>query len=74
MGWRRWKRFTKIDSMGIVMQREYGFDELDQTDLIVDALYRGGTVGNTGDDPLHLLVGGGNQGGIRYIKGSCSAQ
>lgn len=47
------------------MQREYKFNELPNCDLIVDALYRGGTKGNAGDDPLSKLLDCENQGGFR---------
>ncbi|MGD8214811.1 restriction endonuclease [Aestuariimicrobium sp. Y1814] len=43
------------------------FEALSTADLIVDRVYRGGTRGNTSDDPLNrLLPGIGNQGGFRY--------
>ncbi len=47
----------------------YSFDALSRADLIVDAVYEGGTVGNVGDDPLAVLLPCGNQGGFRYKKG-----
>jgi hypothetical protein len=42
------------------------FDKLKDADLIVEAVYEGGTAGNTADDPLGKLVPVGNQGGFRY--------
>src|SRR5262249_35160791 len=42
------------------------FGELTDADLIVEAVYGGGTAGNTADDPLGKLVPVGNQGGFRY--------
>jgi hypothetical protein len=48
------------------MQKSFPFDQLKTADLIVDALYKGGNRGNTSDDPLHPLLGVGNQGGFRY--------
>jgi len=42
------------------------FEDLEQADLIVDAIYQGGTNGNAGDDPISRLMGCGNQGGFRY--------
>ncbi|CAM5306657.1 hypothetical protein SCHAM137S_01336 [Streptomyces chartreusis] len=43
------------------------FSDLETADLIVDAVYAGGTSGNTGDDPVSKLIKGvGNQGGFRY--------
>ncbi len=49
------------------MSARFRFDELPQADLIVDALYEGGPPGDVRDDPLSRLVGGGNQGGFRYL-------
>ena len=46
--------------------RRYPFDELPTADLVVDALYEGGTKGNTSDDPLGKLLPCGNQGGFRF--------
>lgn len=46
--------------------RTFSFDELETADLIIDAVYEGGSKGNVGDDPIHRLVGGGNLGGFRY--------
>ena len=43
------------------------FDDLSTASLNVDAVYKGGTVGNVGDDPISKLVGTGNQGGFRYV-------
>ncbi len=46
------------------------FEDLGAADLVVDALYAGGSQGNSGDDPIARLVPGvGNQGGFRH-KGS----
>ncbi|MBL1085848.1 restriction endonuclease [Streptomyces actinomycinicus] len=43
------------------------FSDLETADLQVDALYAGGTSGNSGDDPMSKLIKGiGNQGGFRY--------
>lgn len=35
--------------------------------LLVDATYEGGRNGNTSDDPIHPLLGVGNQGGFRFL-------
>src|SRR5688500_5999254 len=48
-------------------QRRFRFEELGQADLIVDAIYEGGPHGNLRDDPIAPLLGGGNQGGFRYL-------
>ena len=44
----------------------YGFDELETSDLVVDAEYCSGTKGNIGDDPINRLLPVGNQGGFRF--------
>lgn len=49
------------------MAQEFKFDELGKADLIIDAVYKGGTAGNAGDDPLVKLLGCGNQGGFRFV-------
>lgn len=42
------------------------FSDLDSADLVVDAVYEGGSRGNAADDPIsRLLPGTGNQGGFR---------
>lgn len=46
--------------------KAFAFDSLEGADLIVDAVYEGGTRGNTADDPLSRLLPCGNQGGFRY--------
>ena len=42
------------------------FSDLKTTDLHVDALYKGGRSGNSGDDPFPRLLTMSNQGGFRY--------
>ncbi len=42
------------------------FSDLCSTDLMVDAVYRGGRKGHAGDDPLPPLLKVGNFGGFRY--------
>jgi Restriction endonuclease AspBHI N-terminal/Restriction endonuclease len=47
-------------------QHAVEFDQLPGADLVLDRIYRGGTAGNSSDDPLaRLLPGVGNQGGFR---------
>ena len=41
------------------------FGQLAGADLILDRVYRGGSMGGTGDDPLSRLLPVGNQGGFR---------
>lgn len=44
----------------------FGFHELEYADLVVDAIYEGGSAGNVGADPVSkLLPGAGNLGGFR---------
>jgi len=43
------------------------FEHLHNTDLQLDAVYESGDWGNVKDDPIHRLVGCGNQGGFRYV-------
>jgi hypothetical protein len=50
------------------MSNIFKFGSLSASDLIIDAVYEGGTKGNTGDDPLgRLIPGAGNQGGFRSV-------
>lgn len=42
------------------------FGRLASVDVVVDAIYEGGTAGNVADDPIGRLVPVGNQGGFRY--------
>lgn len=51
-------------------QRTIRFENLSDTDLFVDALYKGGTSGNSGDDPISKILHIGNQGGFRYVGSS----
>lgn len=44
------------------------FESLASADLVVGAVYEGGTVGNASDDPMARLLPCGNQGGFR-IRG-----
>ena len=44
----------------------FKFNELNNCDLIVDAVYEGGNNGNVGDDPINKILPVGNQGGFRY--------
>lgn len=41
------------------------FTDLADADLILEAVYEGGRIGNSGDDPLGRLLRVGNQGGFR---------
>jgi hypothetical protein len=44
------------------------FERLQEADLILDAMYGGGSKGNLGDEPIGRLLPVGNQGGFRYWK------
>ena len=47
----------------------FKFKDLHKADLIVDAVYEGGTSGNTGDDPISKLFPKlGNMSGFRKVK------
>ncbi|MDQ0073609.1 hypothetical protein J2W34_005418 [Variovorax boronicumulans] len=48
------------------MTRIFSFEDLPTADVVVDAIYEGGSAGNTGSDPISkLLPGVGNLGGFR---------
>jgi hypothetical protein len=51
--------------------RVIAFDQLSTCDLIIDAIYEGGNIGNVGDDPINKIIPVGNMGGFRY-KGKTS--
>jgi hypothetical protein len=52
----------------------FTFNELPTADLVVDATYEGGRLGNTSDDPITKLMSCGNQGGFRYTGSFSSAK
>ena len=43
------------------------FKNLKNSDLLLDAMYEGGSEKHIGDDPISKLVGCGNQGGFRFL-------
>ena len=52
------------------MPTTYSFSSLPTADLVIDAIYEGGTKGNHADDVLgRLIPGAGNQGGFRQVGG-----
>ena len=52
------------------MAKVFPFSALPTADLVIDAVYEGGTKGNTADDVLGKLIpGAGNQGGFRAVGG-----
>lgn len=47
---------------------EVKYKDLENADLVIDCIYKGGKAGNAGDDPLHLLFPKcGTQGGFRKV-------
>ncbi|PQB04127.1 restriction endonuclease [Aureitalea marina] len=48
------------------MKNIFPFDQLSSSDLIIDAIYKGGSKGNAGDDPISKILKCGNQAGFRY--------
>lgn len=52
--------------MVTVLAEKYEFDALSRADLVIDAVYMGGSAGHGSDDPIsRVLPGSGNQGGFR---------
>ena len=52
------------------MVKTFSFSSLPTADLVIDAVYEGGTKGNSADDVLGKLIpGAGNQGGFRQVGG-----
>jgi len=47
--------------------KTFRFDELSAADLVVDAVYEDGSLGHSGDDPIHRLLRVGIDGGFRYL-------
>src|SRR5579862_6773435 len=45
----------------------FRFESLKTADLVVDAVYNGGVLGHSGDDPIHQLLRVGIGGGFRYL-------
>jgi hypothetical protein len=56
--------------MGEEMAKTVDFQSLEKADLVVDAVYEGGSAGHAGDDPLNKLFRCGVQGGFRYAGSS----
>jgi hypothetical protein len=50
------------------MAKVFPFSAVPTANLLIDAVYEGGTKGNTADDVLGKLIpGAGNQGGFRAV-------
>lgn len=47
---------------------EVAFEDLQNADLQIDCVYKGGTVPNLGSDPLSHLFPCGNAGGFRKVN------
>lgn len=45
----------------------FPFNDLGDADLVVDAIYEGGTANGMAADPIHKLLPVGNQGGFRFV-------
>lgn len=54
--------------------KQIGFNDLETADLVVDAVYEGGTFGDIRDDPISKLMNCGNQGGFRIVGDSLSSK
>ena len=54
--------------------KHFVFEELETADLVVDATYMGGNLGDVRDDPLSKLMECGNQGGFRIIGNSRTSE
>jgi len=46
--------------------KKFSFNQLEKADLIIDAIYEGGTTGTAGDDPINKLLAVGISGGFRF--------
>lgn len=46
--------------------KQFIFEKLSESDLIIDAIYNGGNAKNVGDDPITQIIPCGNMGGFRY--------
>lgn len=58
---------NSVFEVGYKVSRRVEFKDLSFVDLVTGTLYKGGTNGNVGDDPISKLLKCGNQGGFRYI-------
>ena len=53
---------------GITMYTEVPYEKLENSNLVIDAIYKGGTKGNISDEPLHLIFPKcGTSGGFRKV-------
>lgn len=50
------------------MSFEFKFDQLERSNLKLDAIYKGGSFGDVRDDPIGKILPCGNQGGFRFNK------
>jgi len=54
-------------SRGTLTMSRIPFSQLATADLLVDAIYEGGSTNNFGADPFPVLLGLSNQGGFRFL-------
>ena len=65
-----YKRLFRATIIIPKMAKAFSFSSLTSADLVIDAVYEGGTKGNSADDVLGKLIpGAGNQGGFRQVGG-----
>jgi hypothetical protein len=58
---------TAPSSAGTVVTRIVPYTDLQDADLIVDAIYEGDPAGSISNEPISRLLGCGNQGGFRKV-------
>lgn len=61
------------DGSAVERSAAFSFEELKTADLVVDAVYSGGSFGHSGDDPIHQLLRVGIGGGFRYLGSQTSS-
>jgi hypothetical protein len=65
--WRSISIFSVSQSNSKGMVQIIPFEKVSKSDIIIDAVYEGGSVGNVSSDPISkLLPGIGNRGGFRF--------
>jgi hypothetical protein len=60
-------KHTALSSVETVVTRIIPDTDLQDADLIVDAIYEGDPSGSISSEPISRLLGGGNQGGFRKV-------
>lgn len=64
---RAWGAGRAWDAHEVTDPARHPFERHSTADLVVDAVYEGGTANNQGDDPIHKLLFVGNAGGFRAL-------